>query len=460
MSSTATAKKPTAPCAACNKEGAVFRCAPCRDAGVDVFFCNRECQVKLWKMHKSVCKKTSTVDLKKEQSSANKEAKQETKKGSQLRIYTQCCAKCLKTDNDIGSKVSMCSKCKKVFYCSRECQVEDWSRHKSLCKFHCETLKHLETSFDSREMNIYNLFQNWVTKSRTKSCCSGAVYLALKKNGIEQQPLVKAVLIEVQFNYNAQTFIVAEEPKAVAIADLSQQHKKEIRKILKEPTLESDQGYNHFVIISTKELGERCETTIALGITKSVLENMNAANIDMFKLRNKCAGVSLKSDLFRGWKSIRRNNLQKQMEQMKLGQSYTEFIQSALQLFCKKTLRNTHRIIVNMNMGKEIGQISQFLDYKLVSIAEFKQIKEELEKYIIHVEDIASQPPSCTEMAIETLFIDFETCVDFEYIVFCEVDGMRNKTAKQCKKAADKQFRKLQKSVKEMPVDLLEKVSL
>ena len=61
MSSKST-DKPTGPCAACQKEGASRRCIPCRDVGVDIFFCNRDCQSKRWKNHKAVCGQAATTD--------------------------------------------------------------------------------------------------------------------------------------------------------------------------------------------------------------------------------------------------------------------------------------------------------------------------------------------------------------------------------------------------------------
>ena len=76
------------------------------------------------------------------------------------------------------------------------------------------------------------------------------------------------------------------------------------------------------------------------------------------------------------------------------------------------------------------------------------------------MEDNESKPLPCTDMAIETLFVDFDTYFAFEYTVFYGVNVTQNKTAKQCKKAADKHFRKLQQLIKEMPSDLLEKVNL
>ena len=475
MPSTATTtKKPNdGSCAACNKEGAALRCAPCRDAGVDVFFCNRECQVKQWKIHKAVCKKTCNSNLKKEQSSANKENKEEMMK--RLKHRDELCDNCFISKAAIGSKMSLCSKCKKGFYCSRECQVAHWPKHKHLCKHNCEVTNGLERSLDSTGKKIYDLCQKWIAKINAMNSFRDVVHCALKTEDMEHQPPVKVVRMEIEFNYNAQTFIVTEVPRAVEIDDLSQTHKELIRKLLKESVGEINEGHTHVVTISTKELGKRVSNNIAIEITKKELDQMNDAHfdmlsaldhmnadrksIDMSKLRYLFAQVRLKSDLFRGWKSIRRNNIQKQMEQMNLGQAFTAFLQNALLSFCNKSLQNTHRIVVFMNMGKEIGQISQLLHYVVKPNTEFKEYKEAVEKIMSHVEDTGSRPLPCNKTTIETLFVDPEIFFAFEYTVLCG-DGMPNKTAKQCQKDADNNYRKLQKSVKEMPSDLLDKVSL
>ncbi|GFH61356.1 hypothetical protein CTEN210_17832 [Chaetoceros tenuissimus] len=455
---TTTTKKPNdGPCAACNKEGAVLQCVPCRDAGVNVFFCNRECQVKLWKTHKVVCKKkTCNGDSKKEQSGASKKDKQEGNKGPQYHTEGNVCTKCLKSDADIGSKLSVCSKCNAAYYCSRKCQVEDWPTHKSKCKQNCEFAKRIERSLDSRKINIHNLSQKWVPKAVAP--ISLAVYYALKRKGIEQQPPVKAVLVEVEFDYNAQTFVLAEVPRAVTIDNLHQEDKEKILEGWKSQ--KTRLSLTQCATISTKELGKIYKTTFHVAFEKSVLDDMDAAQIDMYRIRNDFAKVRLKADLFRGWKSIRRNNLQKQMEQMNLVQSFTVFVQNALQFFCKRSLQNTHRIIVNMQMGQEIGQISQILEYKVAPFAEFKKLKENADLFVTHVEDTESRPLQSTDMAIETLFVDNDKCFALEYTVFCGVNVIQNKTAKQCKKAADKHFRKLHGEVKDIPSDLLEKVSL
>lgn len=39
------------------------------------------------------------------------------------------CANC-----DVPEAKFNCSKCKKIFYCSQNCQKEDWKNHKKLCE--------------------------------------------------------------------------------------------------------------------------------------------------------------------------------------------------------------------------------------------------------------------------------------------------------------------------------------
>ena len=43
------------------------------------------------------------------------------------------CHKCDKTGKRKKDKLSKCARCHAVTYCSRECQVEDWARHKENC---------------------------------------------------------------------------------------------------------------------------------------------------------------------------------------------------------------------------------------------------------------------------------------------------------------------------------------
>ena len=47
-------------------------------------------------------------------------------------LIQKACAVCDK--GVLGEKLSKCGNCKKVYYCSKGCQLVDWQHHKSLCQ--------------------------------------------------------------------------------------------------------------------------------------------------------------------------------------------------------------------------------------------------------------------------------------------------------------------------------------
>ncbi|KAK3091213.1 hypothetical protein FSP39_017992 [Pinctada imbricata] len=56
--------------------------------------------------------------------------------------------KCEDTDCYLCQKVGnnkRCSKCQKVWYCSKECQTKDWANHKKECKRSCQTTENVST---------------------------------------------------------------------------------------------------------------------------------------------------------------------------------------------------------------------------------------------------------------------------------------------------------------------------
>lgn len=61
---------------------------------------------------------------------------------------TRCHLPCVVCDKE---KTKMCSKCRKVWYCSQECSMKDWKMHRNVCarkksdkvvRFKCEEIIH------------------------------------------------------------------------------------------------------------------------------------------------------------------------------------------------------------------------------------------------------------------------------------------------------------------------------
>ena len=79
-------------------------------------YCGKECQTKDWKEHKIICK-PSTV------------GQPDTQPATELPVK---CSNCGRLPNETTS-LKRCAKCQSAAYCTKECQRNDWARHKLTC---------------------------------------------------------------------------------------------------------------------------------------------------------------------------------------------------------------------------------------------------------------------------------------------------------------------------------------
>ncbi|RIA79565.1 hypothetical protein C1645_840398 [Glomus cerebriforme] len=98
-------------CKLCQKPS-TSRCAKCHQ----IFYCSRECQKEDWNEHKKSCGNSPVVK--------NNETIDENFRKFPIMNDCKVCQK---------PSTSKCAKCHQIFYCSRECQKEDWNEHKKSC---------------------------------------------------------------------------------------------------------------------------------------------------------------------------------------------------------------------------------------------------------------------------------------------------------------------------------------
>ena len=136
----------------------VRKCGGCRE----VFYCSEVCAVKDWKNgHKNTCsgRKSDGSGSNNKSSSKTKSESHKKKKTSDNNDIKICHnKKC----SEVG--VMRCSRCKQVWYCSKNCQLSDWKNgHKKKCKKYMEKvekkakkiiekgIKYIEKSIDFTE---------------------------------------------------------------------------------------------------------------------------------------------------------------------------------------------------------------------------------------------------------------------------------------------------------------------
>lgn len=89
-----------------------------------------------------------------------------------MEVYSSGCAECHKAGDQ--STLSVCSRCRKVFYCSKECQRAHWGTHKTTCNKPAEAPKREPgtKAFTVDELKAFRGENN----SPIYICALGAVY--------------------------------------------------------------------------------------------------------------------------------------------------------------------------------------------------------------------------------------------------------------------------------------------
>ena len=72
---------------------------------------------------------------------------------------TRTCQKCYKQEN----KMTACGACKRIYYCSKECQKSAWKEHKSFCRMVTNFTKVGE--FSEASILFEKTYKTWINHS-------------------------------------------------------------------------------------------------------------------------------------------------------------------------------------------------------------------------------------------------------------------------------------------------------
>jgi hypothetical protein len=110
-------------------------CSRCKK----VRYCNAVCQQSHWKLHRPFCKYKESpngsgmmIDKVKNDSDLTPVVRDDVPGYYFPDDYPECCFP--ECDKRTGPYIKVCSGCKKVRYCSVDCQKSHWELHRPLCK--------------------------------------------------------------------------------------------------------------------------------------------------------------------------------------------------------------------------------------------------------------------------------------------------------------------------------------
>ena len=209
-------------------------------------------------------------------------------------------------------------------------------------------------------------------------------------------------------------------------------------------------GFRQYAIVTCKELGSKHAKVMDMHFEEGILHELTKETLS--HMEKICKRIPLKSDLFHGWDGIRKSNLEKQFVHLKKCPVYTSFLCNAMQLFNNKGRLSLCGIVIYIKLGKELGKISDFVKYEKMPKSEIKKLKENMSVNT----DLPQQP-----VMVLVAYKDIETDSIFRYDAkTCFLDTSGNRSVETYKRNANYCFKQLQDSVKKIPLELLEKVSL
>jgi hypothetical protein len=106
-------------------KGKFNKCGACQA----MYYCSVECQCVDWPKHKGECEQMKATA---EAATKAAAAAAAAKAAASHTPVVPCCLACSKTSGEGGAALSKCSRCLEARYCSRDCQVEDFPRHKKV----------------------------------------------------------------------------------------------------------------------------------------------------------------------------------------------------------------------------------------------------------------------------------------------------------------------------------------
>jgi len=425
-------------------------------------YCTKECQAKHWKSHKIVCAHTNkkpTTNTEASKDNAKKtDAEKERKVLKKMLHKTVGCQQCFKNAGK-GTKLLLCSKCQAAHYCSKECQVDHWPKHKFLCQ---EMVASSAEAVEDDMVNEYELLAQWKTKSALLMTMASAS--TLTRSQMKEQPPSFVIAMNFSFNFNLKTFLFTEKPSTVYIRDLPEGFRRTVYQQMRDDEDWRSRGTHdkddclHYAFSTFNKVASK-EVSI-----KPLIFPMSAGNWDDCVHLSK--QIKLKSSLFnKEWAELFDVNLMSQFQALERTADYYGFLRNAFRLLSKKPRHKTHVIVIQFEFGSGLGKVCGLKSYDAVPIEDVRSLfrrhpgfsEEGRKDAIDNALDVENSPHLLEtrrthpkNVMLPVLFVYQPT---YQTIIpsFVELLSLGNESVQRCDQVAHENFLRLQSTATSLP---------
>jgi hypothetical protein len=350
-----------------------------------------------------------------------------------------------------------CSRCRNDHYCSKECQKEHWPEHKTSCRRNTESAELQKKKGGKR---LSDMFSSWRTEQLVTIKALPRSVLSNKQ--FKMQPPNFVVSLEVDFNYNYETFLPLAPPSVTMFEDFP----SEFRAILKEtletairqkdrsPDVQNREQFSHIIVVSCRATG---------------IPAMMPVNSHPFCKKHSIDSVywAIKKDVkvssayynVGQYRSLQLSNLNQQSNAVRESEVFSLFTQQVFRMHSKEPRHKTHAIVLFFDFDFGLGQMKTFTEYEVKPLDEMKalvqqgsQSEEEKQSLISNCLDVENSPVLLQSRikyprnALLPMFVmDSDRLILLPACSFAEVMDHGTMLVKTSDREAEVQFRTLQK---------------
>ncbi|GFH46403.1 hypothetical protein CTEN210_02877 [Chaetoceros tenuissimus] len=377
-----------------------------------------------------------------------------------------------------------CSACKGTYYCSRDCQKNDWFRHKMTCLHNnkisgCTTCnrnfpnkeiirckdcnKETYCSIDCLEKGKLRhqpicqvgmseemeLFHKWLESSSSECLAYLASHAMTKKQYLNMNPDFY-IDIEVRFSEQYCAFAPSRPPKLVYFSEADAEDATVMKEGLASfKDLVGPFQVSHVLVISSEVNGRV--------VSRKRYQILTAENYQMLP-RDKAMSSAfdqvnnLRNPLLPPkWKPLFHERVGLQLGEWVGSEELHDFAVSSYRLESKSTLKSPHKytLVIKIEFGENLGEVKRIVSYSMKKISDLKDLdlvkrardllNEELEKK-------TNQVLTLTILSNNLTNSPFAIVIPMLHIPFPHV---QDSTLKE--KDIDKEIRKRWKSLVKVP---------
>lgn len=283
----------------------------------------------------------------------------------ELPVDKDVCSGCQRRADD-GEEFSRCSRCRQAYYCSRNCQVNDWSTHKAKCNRTVEVKKLAAEGDQKRELR---LLQEWKRQVKNGGILGYMLLNFFGWNILSRMEQEKSmVMLHLVFDYNKRNFVPESEPSIGSINEAGQ-FSNDLEQVFASFPSHGANKINMVVCITVEGMKicscrsiaiERPQGAMTRGTWRELQELLN--------------DVTLQSSKFATWPGLLQQNLRKCLNLVRENAHFQPFLTNALWVESAKGRHMTHIVTVDMELGYELGQVKRLESYSVKPIAEVSSL--------------------------------------------------------------------------------------